>query len=174
MDVQISVCVKLVILLHLVSITVCDPKIYTICAHNDQCLSLEQFAASTSQYLKNQTNLMLSPGNHSLSSRLNIANIKIFSIISEAIESIIVCYQHSGFYFNNVDTVRMNNITLVGCGDSNAAVINISQSNITITNSVFTHSCGIVIFASNSRLAVRQCVFKHSYSGVIANCKNEI
>ena len=165
MNVQISV--KLGIILHLVSITVCDPAIYTVCAHNDHCLSLEQFAASTSQYLRNQTILKLSPGNHSLSSRLNVANINIFSITSKALETIIICYQNSVFYFQNVHMVNMSNITLVGCGDSNAAVINISQSNITITNSVFTYSCGVVIFASNSRLAVRQCVFKHSYSGVI-------
>ena len=60
----------------------------------------------------------------------------------------------------------MNNITLIGCGGSNA-VINISQTSITITDSMFIHSYGIVIFARSSRLIVRQCTFNHSYSGVI-------
>lgn len=144
---NIQVLVKLGVLLDLFSITVCDPSIYSLqslCTYRDPCFTLQQFAASTSKYLRNQTILQLSTGYHNLSSRLKVVNAKIFSITSEAKESIIICYQHSGFYFQNVEMVNMNNITLIRCGGSNA-VINISQTSITITDCTSTHSYGIVI-----------------------------
>ena len=161
--------IKLGVLSCLLSITVCDSTKYSLemlCMHNDPCFTLEQFAASTSQYLRNQTILQLNPGYHNLSTRINVQNIEIFSITSEATKGTITCHKHSGFYFSNVKSINMNNIILIRCGVSNAA-INIYQSSAIISGSVFTHSNGIAIFANHSNVTVRHSMFRHSYLGVI-------
>ncbi len=167
MDVQVLV--KLGTLLYLLSITVCDSTIYSLetsCISNAPCFTLQQFAASTSRYLRNQTILRLNLGYHNFSTRLNVQNTKFFSITSEAAKSIINCNQFSGFYFSKVEVINISNITFIGCGGSNA-VINISHSTASITGCMFTHSNGIDILARRSSVIVRNSMFKYSHRGVL-------
>ena len=161
--------VKLGVLLHLLSITECESTMYfveTSCMHNDPCFTLEQFAASTSQYLRNKTTLQLNPGYHNLSIKINVESIQVFSITSEATKTTINFNQFSGFYFRDVEVINMSNITFISCGGS-SAVVNISHSSATINGCMFTHSNGIAIFASNSSVIVRYSIFKYCFTGVL-------
>ena len=171
--------VKLGLLLHLFSVSVCGPTVYiintsgTLCMNDDPCFTFEQFAANTSQRVRNQTILQLNPGYHSFSSRLNVENTHMFSITSESKKGIVNCCssRFAGFNFSNVKMVNISNITVIGCGGSNA-VINFFQSILDINGCIFTHSKGMIIFARCGTLIVKHSIFKHSYAGVITAKSN--
>lgn len=79
------------------------------------CLTLSQFANSSSHYLASETTLSFLPGNHSFRSRLLIANIIALAMISTHSNASITCNLYGMFQFNRVDIVNIKNIHSFGC-----------------------------------------------------------
>ena len=162
------------ILLQYHNLMICDKVVHTIQPSEDfscsasQCLTFKQFTANVSRYLRAETILQISPGNHSLHS-LTISNIQQFSLISQDTSSNIICSQFEGIQFNQVDKVTFINLTFIECGKNPGpiAVLKVTQVNIDISMCVFSKSQGRVIHAVQSCITIRKSTFSNSYSEVL-------
>ncbi len=102
----------------------------------DNNLTLSQFVDKSTDYLKNDTRLIFSPGTYSLESELTIENVHSFSILVDPISSskaTIVCGINARFAFNNVSTVTLSELEFVECFRND--VVSVSQ--FRLKNSAF-------------------------------------
>ena len=84
----------------------------------DHHLTLSQFVKNSSDYLRNDTQLIFASGNYSLESKFLIENVHSFSISVESILSsraVIVCDHNGEFEFSNTTTVNVTGLDFVGC-----------------------------------------------------------
>ena len=79
------------------------------------CLTLSQFANRSSHYLASETTLSFMPGNHSLWSKLSIANISALTMISTNSNVLFTCNRYGMFDFYIVATVYIKDIHFFGC-----------------------------------------------------------
>ncbi len=73
------------------------------------CLTLSQFASSSSNYLTNTTTLIFTASSHAIESELVIENVRSFSMLAETnplTQTEIVYHDHAKFIFSNVSAVR--------------------------------------------------------------------
>ena len=86
------------------------------CVDNE--LTLSQFVNNSSDYLTNDTTLIISPGNYSLESELVVENVYSFSIFAWPATSskiVITCGHNTRFAFRNVSIVTVSGLEFVGC-----------------------------------------------------------
>lgn len=85
----------------------------------EQCLTLSQFAANTSRYLRSNTMLVFLPGTHHLSKvNLTLLNVKIFTMKSDSVSSAaqIECTDDSNIHFSQSQSIHIINLQFIGCG----------------------------------------------------------
>ena len=118
---------------------------YSIVLSQDQCeslkglcMTLSSFATNNTNYLQSSrvTELVLLPGNHSLSSKLTITHIDqlwVLSNSSQALGTNTVCINHTArFEFTNIAHILISDVKFLGCGGISAeSVMNFSLINIT-------------------------------------------
>ena len=90
-----------------------DPWSYVSCVDNE--LTLSQFLYNSSNYLKNDTVLIFSPGNYSLESELIVENVHSFSIFASSSKAMITCGHNARFKFINVSSAIASGLEFVGC-----------------------------------------------------------
>ena len=86
------------------------------CVDNE--LTLSQFVNNSSDYLTNDTTLIISPGNYSLESELVVENVYSFSIFAWPATSskiVITCGHNTRFAFRNISIVTVSGLEFVGC-----------------------------------------------------------
>ena len=96
------------------------------------CLSLMLFAANTSQYIRNETDLslILVPGNHTLDVELTLTNMYKFLMSRDVQDNgsrsaIIECKgQSARFNISNTTFISMAGLHLVGCGGNFFTMVN--------------------------------------------------
>ena len=92
----------------------------------DDCLTLSQFAANSSDYIGNETEavLLLLPGNHSLNVGLDLTKLDNITIIAKNGSELVVieCTNHTvNFGINDVNFAMISGIHFLGCGDNKIA-----------------------------------------------------
>ena len=100
-------------------------------------LTLSQFINNSSDYLTNETRLILFSGNYSLESELIVENVQSFSMYvwsASSSKAVILCDSHNArFEFRNVSAVTMSGLEFVGCLDNRV----ISVGHFQLENSGF-------------------------------------
>ena len=107
-------------------------------------LTLSQFVSNSSNYLTNDTTLILSPGNYSLESDLIVENVHTFSMFtwpSSSSKVIIICDHNAKFKFSNVSIVTVSGLDFVGCFKNNVLHVN----NFQLENSQFFGNGQIIV-----------------------------
>ena len=86
------------------------------CVDNE--LTLSQFVNNSSDYLTNDTTLIISPGNYKLESEFVVENIHSFSMFAWPTSSskiVITCGHNARFAFRNISIVTVSGLEFVGC-----------------------------------------------------------
>ena len=104
----------------------------------DNKLTLSQFINSPSDYLKNDTTLIFSPGNYSLESELFVENVHSFSMLVQvwpgsSMKAVITCGPNARFEFSNVSFITVSEIEFVGCFENHV----LSVDRFLLKNSAF-------------------------------------
>lgn len=146
---------------------------YQCSIHNHPCLTLEDFI-NARRNIEAHTLLRLLPGNHSLSSNLQVVSIKTFQISSEINSSWIVCEEpNTEFQFFNVTMIEIRNLRILGCNGCKVIQIhNFIAENCTFLQSNFSFFEYAVIFAINSTIKLRHCSFTGTYQGGVFYLSN--
>ena len=127
------------------------PSVDTQCCSRP-CSTLESFNTSDAVI-----QLILQPGNHSLSSKLEILNKERF-ILRSLIGTSIACDVHGQLFLEDINHVEMTNITFLGCE-------NITATNVTtleIKNcSYFNDYIGSVtlLHLTSTKATIKMCSF---------------
>ena len=91
------------------------------------CLTLSQFITKQDIYLRSKTMLIFQPGTHSLSSKLLIGNISMWTMLSNTsgtyISIKIVCNNFGRVEFNSIDTIVINKLTFIGCVENKIMLV---------------------------------------------------
>ena len=98
----------------------------TACVDNE--LTLSQFVNNSSDYLTNDTTLIISPGNYSLESELVVENVYSFSMFAWPASSskiVITCCHNARFAFRNISIVTVSGLEFVGCFENH--VLSVGQ-----------------------------------------------
>ena len=88
----------------------------------DPCLTLAQFAAGSTSYLDNETNISLSflPGNHSLDRELSLSHADNFSMTKDIAGNGTVfvecCSQSGRFNISETTFATVKGLHFIGCG----------------------------------------------------------
>ena len=103
---------------------------------NSSCMTLSQFAGTDYGHVPGVT-LLLLPGNHSLDVKLSLSNISEFRMLnSQSTSAEIFCESPAGILIEEVDTILVNGLTFVGCGE----IVFNNIFHLLINNSTFTGS----------------------------------
>lgn len=144
-------------------------------SHVNVCLSLSSFAASAGddlQLSRNATEVILSPGNHTLHSKLTVAHVNhlwFHSNVSRSLVTTIVCIDHAArFEFTNVTHVHISDVKFLGCGGNRA----LSVMELTLINAVFDgqkkEELGTALELVNSSLKAERSSFVYNiYGGAV-------
>ncbi len=103
------------------------------------CITLSQFAQTSSNWLSSNTTLIFLNGSHQLNLDLFITNINNFSMFtnstpeSEGPAYTICCQHQASFNFENVTNLWIKGIYFIGCGNNSFSSI----KNFVINNSTF-------------------------------------
>ena len=117
----------------LVFLLVCDDFTYSkvhhitpspnvLCHQEESCLTLSQFAANSSSYHGNETNISLHflPGNHSLDRELSLTYVDSFSMTKDAQDNktlFVECTSQSGrLDINEIIFASIKDLHFIGCG----------------------------------------------------------
>ena len=96
------------------------------CVDNE--LTLSQFVNNSSDYLTNDTTLIISPGNYKLESEFVVENIHSFSMFAWPTSSskiVITCGHNARFAFRNISIVTVSGLEFVGCFENH--VLSVGQ-----------------------------------------------
>lgn len=94
-------------------------QINNLCSEDPgPCLSLSYLAHNISEYLRANSTLMFLPGNHSLESKLFIANISVLTMFSINSSAMIICDHFGRFEFDSIGIVNISGLTFLGCAGS--------------------------------------------------------
>ena len=128
----------------------------------DHRLTLTQFIKNSSDYLINDTQLIFTPGNHSLEDKLLIENLHSFSIsvelISTSSRAFIVCDYNGKFEFSNITAVNVNGVDFIGCFYNYVSFVD----HFLLDNSKFYSKAlvnGTVLIIDESRATLRRVAF---------------
>ena len=101
------------------------------------------------------TTLILQSGNHSLTLQIVVNNTTSFTMYSRSRNVYIFCNQSASTQFVNVTTVKIVNITFLGCGNSHKALFEFQNIHYaTIEDCVLKHSKGIISHSYQSVLKI--------------------
>ena len=107
-----------------------SPTLKSCSVDRENCVTLSQFAANSSQYLQSNTTLVLLEGNHTLDTQFTVEGIVAFSINSGLN---VTCVNESVIYLHNISNVHLHSMIFIGCRVKVQAV-----DNILIQNNYFT------------------------------------
>ena len=118
------------------------PHLNSSCLEQN-CLTLAQFATLTEANTSTTTQLVLLPGNHSLSTKINISEAEYFEIMGSSPRDMqsqsadqrmsIVCDSFGGIAISNSMFVSIVGIQFIGCGNNDLDGVN----NFIVENSTF-------------------------------------
>ena len=140
------------------------------CQPVSKCFTLSQFAANSNSYLKQNTTLMLQPGNHTLDSVLLISNTtKFFMTSMIAGTSSIACTPSGKLRLQMVQYASIENMLFTHCVDN--VVSNIER--LTLSRLAFQgpsiRASGTAIHVNNVSVTIHQCSFSFYLYGSIHN-----
>ena len=87
-------------------------------ASQDNDVTLSQFVNNSSDYLTNNTTLVLAPENHNLESELLVEMVHSFSMFAwpaSSSKAVITCGPNARLEFRNVSIVTVSGLKFVGC-----------------------------------------------------------
>ena len=138
----------------------------------EPCLTLSSFAANASLYLDNNTSLIFQPGNHVISSKLNVTGVVNFSMISDQSRAGITCENNSNveFIFNAANHVHLSNLKFYECHCDvysfyyacyGVNLITLTASSLVLVKCIFEDNVGTsLINAVYSNITIAQSTFK--------------
>ena len=144
----------------------------------ESCLTLSSFAANVTLYLDSNTSLIFQPGNHTVQSKLNIANVAAFSMTSYSAEQSslrIICKSSllSFFIFEAVDNIYITNLKFFGCENTIDMTLWATEStlikataahSLILLRCIFENNEGSItmISAEYSNITVAQTIFSNN------------
>ena len=147
----------------------------------DNCLTFDQFAANSTDYLGTNTTLHFMEGNHTLELGFSIKKADVFSMQSNSSNVAIICNSNSSarMRFVRIGTLHIKGLTFIGCsrnkmktidhfiledssfiGDSDNTTESGTPLELVETSATFTRSK----FSFNSGTKVRSLQCKYYYS----------
>lgn len=145
------------------------------CQPMSKCFTLTQFAANSNSYLKQNTTLMLQPGNHTLDSVLLISNItKFFMTSMIAGTSSIACTPSGKLRLQMVQYASLENMFFTHCVDNTVS----NTKRLTLSRLVFQgpsiRASGTAIHMNNVSVTIHQCSFSFYLYGSIQNTSSHL
>ena len=129
----------------------------------ESCLTLSSFATNVSQYIESNTLLLFQPGNHVIHSKVNIAGVVNFSMISiDPLRAGITCENDSEprFIFDTVQHVHVKNLRFFECIDSK--LFTITASSLVLVKCTFENNVDTgMINAASSNISITQSTFNN-------------
>ena len=140
------------------------------CQPMSKCFTLSQFAANPNFYLKQNTTLMLQPGNHTLDSVLVISNITKFFMTSKVVGTrSIACTPSGKLRLQVIQHVSIENTIFTHCVDNMVSDV----ERLTLSRLVFLgpsiRGSGTAIHVNNANVFIHQCSFSFYLYGSIQN-----
>ena len=145
------------------------------CQPVSKCFTLSQFAANSNSYLKQNTTLILQPGNHTLDSVLLVSNVTKFSMISMiAGTSNIACTPSGKLRIRMVQYANIENMFFTHCVDNTISnVIRLTLSRLAFLGPSIRAS-GTAIHINNASVTIHRCSFSSYLYGSIQNTSSHL
>ena len=155
----------------LIEIVLCQNAIEYIITSNpnascNNCLTLSQFAANSTDYLSKTTTLVLQPGNFTLELTLKVSDVEAFSIQqNSSLNDGVVCNHSGKLLFTNVQAISISNLSFKGCFDNKAVHV----KHLTLSNTRFVGTTllerGTALEVIETEALLSHCVFSKYYYG---------
>ena len=159
------------LLFHFALLCLVDGQMYyiisdysTTCPSNQLCITLSDVSSNATFKLDIRINLRFFPGHHYLDSTLylsNVTNIEL-SVVDEA--AVISCSQFASFVIHGVDSIVINGLRFIGCGDTSFT----HASNLTVLDSSFERvsDFGTALLLNGiAATRIRNCSFSLNIQG---------
>ena len=135
------------------------------------CLTLAQFLARSSHFLRSNVVLVFGPGTHNLTTGLTVSNLRNVSMTSNSQQMIPVIRCHSislGYYSSNItfshsQDIHITNLEFIGCGGNQM----VNVDNFVILNSTFRGQgySGTALELVNTTAQIVNCTFSSNTNG---------
>ena len=141
----------------------------------DPCLTLSQFAADSSSYLGNETNISLSflPGNHSLDRELSLSQADNFSMAKDIGGSgtvFVECDSQSGrFNISETTFATVQGLHFIGCGGNRVSQVEQFIVEDTIFQGVEGRGTALVLNEVSAASIVRSLFHSNTHSSTFEN-----
>ena len=143
------------------------------CQPMSKCFTLSQFAANSKSYLKQNTTLMLQPGNHTLDSVLVVSNIaKFFMTSMIAGTSNIACTPSGKLSLQMVQYASVENLFFTHCVDNTISNVQRLKLSMLAFLGPSIRASGTAIHVNNASITIYQCSFSFYLYGSIQNTSN--
>ena len=142
------------------------------CQPVSKCFTLSQFAANSNSYLKQNTTLILQPGNHTLNSVLLVSNVMKFSMITGTAN--IACTPSGKLRLQMVQYAIIENVLFTHCVDnviSNVEYLTLSRL-VFLGPSIRVSGTGVHI--NNASVTIHQCSFSFYLYGSNQNTSSHL
>jgi predicted outer membrane repeat protein len=143
-----------------------------VCA-SPPCLTLAQFVARSSYYLRSNVALVFGPGRHNLTAALTASNLRNVSMISRQTIAEIWCDSTSlSYYSNNImitfshsQDIHITNLEFVGCGGNQM----VNVDNFEVRNSTFRgqENSGTALELINTTAQIINCTYSSNRNGKV-------
>ena len=136
--------------------------------HN--CLTLQQFASNLDNYLRNNTTLIIQPGNFTLRLNLTISNVGYFAMYHNSNPGdTLLCNKDTKLQFRSVTNLWIQNLHMSGCaGNHIEHVIRFFLINVTfggLAHALDSSYNGSALVVSESEGSITHCHFSQYYFG---------
>jgi hypothetical protein len=132
---------------------------HNLCTVPQQCISLAQFAANPSSYLRPNTTLVFLPGTHHLGVRLTVSNVQYFSMHAETSVVQVVCMNSNAlFHFTHSQHIDIASIEFIGCASNRIEYV----TEFVLQNTTFRNGMtvsGGVLYSIMSNIAIAASTF---------------
>ena len=141
----------------------------------DPCLTLSQFAADSTNYLGNETNISLSflPGNHSLDRELSLSQADNFSMAKDIGGSgtvFVECDSQSGrFNISETTFATVQGLHFIGCGGNRVSQVEQFIVEDTIFQGVEGRGTALVLNEVSAASIVRSLFHSNTHSSTFEN-----
>ena len=143
----------------------------TSSARDGCCLTLDQVASNSSEYIDFNTTLMLASGTHILTLKLEVANKSSIVIVSLNSTAQVVCENSSSFLFHNVWSIYIENVELIGCGENQFSSVN--ELTLRYVRFEGQQSSGTALEVIDTDVAIINCTFFMNTRGSFRNLEDQ-
>ena len=136
------------------------------------CLTLSRFATNSSYYLSFNTTLVLLPGRHNLSMKLEIADLNSFYMTSVNATAQVECENDSSFSFSNCQHIHITNVEFIGCGRNQFK--NVNEVVLQGTRFVGREDSGTALELTETVAQITSSVFMSNMNGTLRNLGKQL